>query len=360
MIEYTLVYWQIIRRKGSEALDNLDRDQVQMGMDVISRAFLALHLILLFLFFVCGSYVMIVVSLVTVIAVVVSFRFAKQEKLLHWSVTIYAAQLVELIFTAIFTGFTGGLQVPLLALTLFIFFCEYVGRTLEYDYMPSIWAAGICAAVYILFLKLGFYEEGVAPLPEKMTMALHLVWDIPMFLFAGGGVYLMVHLVTYSERILTDQANTDKLTGLINRAGYDQLLTHINIKTTTLLVFDADKFKVVNDTYGHEVGDLVLKKIARVLKQNFRLRDCVCRIGGDEFVVLMLGNEMLEQEQIVRKVSRINRELSHNDDKLPIISLSCGIAYGVNEKDWKTMFNHADQCMYQVKQAGGRGCRFYS
>lgn len=341
-------------------MDKLDREQALQGMDVITRAFLTLHLVFLFLFFMCGSYVMIVVSAVTSIAVGVSFYFAKREKLLPWTILIYAAHMLELVFTAILIGWSGALQIPLLALTLFVFFCEYVGRTLEYDFLPSVWAAVLCAVVYILFLKLGFYEEGYQPLPEKMMIALHLIWDIPMFLFAAGGVYILIHLVTDSERILTDQANTDKLTGLINRAGYDQLLTHINIKTTTLILFDADKFKVVNDTYGHEIGDRVLQKIAKILKQNFRLRDCVCRIGGDEFVVLMLGNDQTGQEQIVRKVSRINRELSHTDDKLPIVSLSAGIAYGMHEKDWKTMFNHADQCMYQVKQAGGRGCRFYS
>ena len=341
-------------------LNNLKRDQVYQGMEVIYRTFLMLHLFLLFLFFMCGSYVMIIVSLVTAVIVGVSFFFAKHEMLLHQTVAIVSAQLIEIVFTAIFIGWTAGLQIPLLALILYVFFCEYVGRTLGYDYLPSIWAIVICGAVYILILNLGLYSDGSMPIPENMRKAVYMIWNIPMFLLAAGGVYYLIHLVSYSKRILTDQANSDKLTGLINRAGYDQLLTDIDIKTTTLLLFDADKFKVVNDTYGHEVGDLVLKKIARVLKQNFRLRDCVCRIGGDEFVVLMLGNEMLEQEQIVRKVSRINRELSHNDDKLPIISLSCGIAYGVNEKDWKTMFNHADQCMYQVKQAGGRGCRFYS
>ena len=329
-------------------------------MDIVTRAFMTLHLILLFVYFMCGAYVMIAVSAVTAIAVISAFWFAKREKLLPWSIIIYAANLIEIVTTAVFVGCPVGLQLPLLALTLFIFFCEYVGRTLEYDFVPSVWAALIGTVVYLLFLNLGFYEEGLKPLPEQMRLAMQLLWNVPMFVFAAGGVYILIHLVTDSERILTDQANTDKLTGLINRAGYDQLLTHISIKTTTMILFDADKFKVVNDTYGHETGDRVLQKIAKILKQNFRLRDCVCRLGGDEFVVLMLGNDQTEQEQIVRKVSRINRELSHTDDKLPIISLSAGIAYGVNERDWKMMFNHADQCMYQVKQAGGRGCRFYS
>ena len=341
-------------------MKNMDQEDVLRGMDAVSRAFMLLHMLLLFLFFMSGAYIMIVVSLVTIVIVGISFWFAKREMLRWQTLTIYLAQIVEIVSCAFCVGWTGGLQLPLLGVTLFVFFCEYVGRSLEYEYMPSWWAAIASAVVYILLLSLGIYSDGRVPLDESMTTLLHLIWDAPMFIFGAVGVYVMIHQFTYSERVLTDQAHTDKLTGLINRGGYEQIIRNSDLRTTTLIVFDADKFKHVNDTYGHEVGDLVLKKIARTLKQNFRLRDCVCRTGGDEFVVLMLGNDLLEQDQIVRKVSRINRELSHVDDKLPVISVSAGVAYGLTEKDWKSLFNHADQAMYEVKQSGGRGCRFYS
>ena len=69
--------------------------------------------------------------------------------------------------------------------------------------------------------------------------------------------------------------------------------------------------------------------------------------------------EMLQDEMIVSKISRINRELSHPEDKLPLVSVSVGAAYGGDAEDWTELFNHADTAMYQVKQGGGRGCRFY-
>ena len=341
-------------------MKNMDREDVLKSLDTISRAFLLFHMLLLFLFFMSAARAMILVSLLTTAIVGVSFYFAKREMLRYHTLTIYVAQIVEMVFAAFFVGYTAGLLIPLLGITLYVFFCEYFGRSNEYEYLPSYWAAGVSAVVLILLLSIGIYDKGRAPMDEGMTTAFHLIWIVPMFLLSAIGVYTVIHQVTDSERVLTDQAHTDKLTGLINRGGYEQIIRRSNLQTTTLIIFDADKFKHVNDTYGHEVGDLVLKKIARTLKQNFRLRDCVCRTGGDEFVVLMLGNDEFEQDQISRKVSRINRELSHADDKLPIISVSAGVAYGQNERDWKSLFNHADQAMYQVKQAGGRGCRFYS
>ena len=74
----------------------------------------------------------------------------------------------------------------------------------------------------------------------------------------------------------------------------------------------------------------------------------------------LVSSEQVEQDQIVNKVNRINRELSHTNDRFPIVSVSAGVAYGANENSWKSLFNHADQAMYQIKQSGGRGCRFYS
>ena len=341
-------------------MKNMDREDVLKNLDTISRVFLLFHLLLLFLFFMSAAKAMILVSVFTTAIVAVSLYFARRGMLRYHTLTIYAAQLVEMLFAAFFVGFTAGLLVPLLGITLYVFFCEYFGRSNDYEYLPSCWAAGVSAVVFILLLSFGLYGRGHAPLDDSMMTAFHLIWDIPMFLLSAAGVYIVIHQVTYSERVLADQAHTDKLTGLLNRGGYEQIIKRSNLNTTTLIIFDADKFKHVNDTYGHEVGDLVLKKIASTLKRNFRLRDCVCRTGGDEFVVLMLGNDELEQEQIAQKVSRINRELSHTDDKLPIVSVSAGIAFGRDERNWKSLFNHADQAMYQVKQAGGRGCRFYS
>ena len=338
----------------------MDRDELLRTMDAVSRGFLLFHLMLLFLFFMCGARTMILVSLAASVLILVSFFFARREMLRFHTLTIYTAQIVEMLFAAYCIGFSAGLQVPLLGMTLYVFFCEFIGRAIKCEYLPGKWVVGVSALVFFLLLNTGFYAVGRAPIEKNMITAFQLMWNVPIFVLSVVEVYFMIHQFTDSERALTDQAHTDKLTGLINRAGYEQIIRHGDLNTTTMIVFDADKFKHINDTYGHEVGDLVLKKVARTLKANFRLSDYVCRTGGDEFVVLMISSDTLEQDLIVRKIGRINRELSHADDKLPVISVSAGVAYGENEKDWKSLFNHADETMYQVKQAGGRGCRFYS
>jgi diguanylate cyclase (GGDEF)-like protein len=152
-------------------------------------------------------------------------------------------------------------------------------------------------------------------------------------------------------------ASHDHLTGLYNRKGYERALEEIEPKTSTLLLFDADQFKHINDDFGHEAGDEVLRKIARALQENFRREDYICRIGGDEFAVLMLNTDESWNKTVMKKVSRINISLSHVEDGLPAASVSVGAAPGA--ADCRTLFEHADAALYRVKAEGGRGCGFY-
>lgn len=151
---------------------------------------------------------------------------------------------------------------------------------------------------------------------------------------------------------LNYKASHDELTGAYNRAGYDLLLEGLDLKTTYMMLFDVDNFKSINDTYGHEVGDKVLVKLVKVLKNNFRSDDCICRIGGDEFVVLMVHTEDNKRKLVSEKLTKINRELEEADDGLPTASISVGIAHGREASDAVTLFEKTDAAMYRSKKIG--------
>ena len=127
---------------------------------------------------------------------------------------------------------------------------------------------------------------------------------------------------------LNFKASHDELTGAYNRAGYELLLSGVDLKSTYMILFDVDHFKSVNDTCGHETGDKVLRKLVSVLKRNFRSDDYVCRIGGDEFVVFMGHASEMQQHLIKAKIENINEELGNPEDGLPPFSVSVGIAHG--------------------------------
>lgn len=176
------------------------------------------------------------------------------------------------------------------------------------------------------------------------------------------GSFLRVRDNTIEHRTLQKEiyrATHDSLTDLYNRAGYELFMSNVELKTSYLLLVDADAFKEINDTYGHEVGDRILKKIAEILKRSFRSNDYVCRIGGDEFVVLMTRAGLQQRPLIVTRVGQINDALQHSEDGLPPVSVSIGIAHGRNVVSPEELFDHADKALYLTKNQGKCGYSFY-
>ena len=156
----------------------------------------------------------------------------------------------------------------------------------------------------------------------------------------------------------------DALTGLYNRSAYDFMRHDLDMSRNALLLVDVDKFKSVNDTYGHDVGDLVLKRVAEVLKYSFRSTDLVFRLGGDEFVVIMSNVDSSMRDQVKRKIDQANVMLQKPKDDLPPTSLSVGVAFADRENPDGDIFKDADTALYRVKEAGrceaGRcGCYIY-
>lgn len=159
---------------------------------------------------------------------------------------------------------------------------------------------------------------------------------------------------------LNYDASHDKLTGLYNRAGYEYIRTRIDLKSTAVLMIDADKFKEINDTHGHAAGDAVLQKIASTLKHTFRHEDYICRIGGDEFIVFMLHIEEQCKDLIQLKTEIINKRLSDTSDGVPRISVSIGVAFGADSPDIDALVKCADDALYEMKSAGRSGCVFHT
>ena len=169
----------------------------------------------------------------------------------------------------------------------------------------------------------------------------------------------MYEIYKKSVENLSFKASHDELTKLYNRAGYNLILSSLDLKSTFLLLIDADRFKEINDQFGHETGDKILKKIAETVKKNFRSDDYICRIGGDEFVVFMVHANEQQKKLISAKILQINKELADTADGLPPVSVSVGISHGKNVIDTNTLFQQADQALYESKHNGRHGFVFY-
>lgn len=162
-------------------------------------------------------------------------------------------------------------------------------------------------------------------------------------------------------------AHFDALTGLPNRP---QLMLRLKAamalaasspKQLAVLFLDIDKFKSINDDYGHDVGDEVLKAFAMRLRQALRTADTVARLAGDEFVVLAEGvQDKATAAQVADKLQQaVVQPIEAGGQQLHITS-SIGLSlYPNDNSDMETLLKHADEAMYEAKRAGGKGYRFY-
>lgn len=175
-----------------------------------------------------------------------------------------------------------------------------------------------------------------------------------------------------SEKTVMQLAYTDPLTALPNRRLFQDrleqaiMLPNFKNQYRALMFLDMDNFKILNDTRGHGMGDLLLKEVAKRIKRSVRESDTVARMGGDEFVVLM--SELGENEQsaferssmIAEKVSKILSQPYHLDQFVYNCSASIGVTlFRGDEISIEDVHKRADAAMYQAKNSGRNTVCFY-
>lgn len=164
-----------------------------------------------------------------------------------------------------------------------------------------------------------------------------------------------------TQKLIRHQAEHDALTGILNRRSFEKLL-HVyeeGDNDFALILIDVDVFKSVNDTYGHAVGDIVLKNVANYLKTAFRSIDYVCRIGGDEFAVIMVEMTSDLQYTITEKITAVSKQLANPEEGVPKTTLSVGVAFTDRDNPGDSLFQDADKALYHIKENGRNGCGFY-
>ena len=164
---------------------------------------------------------------------------------------------------------------------------------------------------------------------------------------------------------LTEEATVDKLTGFFNKAaGTGKIEAFCKEEKGSLVVFDLDNFKLVNDMYGHDMGDRVLVAFAEIMRNNVRTEDVLSRIGGDEFMGFF--PEMADEKGVDGLMKRLNEDflktakaLMGEDFAIPL-GVSAGVVFVPEfSDDYPTLFRYADSELYKVKQNGKHGYSIY-
>ncbi len=182
------------------------------------------------------------------------------------------------------------------------------------------------------------------------------IWWIPL----GEDIFLYYanDITKYKEieEKLMNLSNTDSLTGLKNRLFFDQLikdeieLSNDFKKHLSIIMLDLDHFKHVNDTYGHPVGDEVLKQTAEIINETMRKSDTLARMGGEEFMILLTQTDSEAACEMAEKIRKALEDRLH-----PIVgkvTASFGVAERNKGESAEDMYKHVDEALYLAKEGG--------
>ncbi len=185
------------------------------------------------------------------------------------------------------------------------------------------------------------------------TLSILLVLAFLAFLL------FVIYQLTQSKKSLKSKSETDFLTGIANRAFMmeegERVLrrTVAKSKPFSVILFDLDDFKTINDTYGHDAGDTVLKTVTKIIQQLLREHDLFGRVGGEEFLILLPSTDQISALEIAE---RIRAEVAKTDIVVASASLKSSISLGVSsnhsEHTLSQLVSLADKALYEAKRSG--------
>ncbi len=327
-----------------------------------------------------GSNKLFAVAVYTILGIVglvmTILNIVTQKGLLTWCTGIFAVCCFINVFLAFFNPVTAAVARVFFSVEILLMFSFFLisGNP---DGFSAIWicmlpsvgmlffnrsrGSVLCAVMFVIMVFLLWFPAGQALLQYDYNETFRMCFPILFIAFhALAFVLETLRSNAYKEIVrLQDHYKElsvrDQLTGMFNRQGmYSMLETekkYSNAKSLGVAIFDIDFFKAVNDRYGHHAGDMVLKEVSRLLKEN--LGSLVCRWGGEEFVVVYAEDELLPAgfDQI-RNLIAMHRFESNDIEFGVTISIGLYIKENADPKRIDELINKADEALYYAKETG--------
>lgn len=205
-----------------------------------------------------------------------------------------------------------------------------------------------------------FIREFESRFEGDQQKSVYYFWELEIY----GRLLALIEAVGYWR----DRSSTDYLTKLLNRKGLNEAFAHehnrflrLSNSHISIVMIDIDHFKMVNDTYGHEMGDRVLYQVARCFEKSFRITDYVGRWGGEEFLII-LPDTNLEGAMKVAEMARLRlaRQKVEYDGKTVQVTISAGVTSIEKNGIPERAIYLVDQALYKAKNHGRNQCWGYS
>jgi len=204
--------------------------------------------------------------------------------------------------------------------------------------------------------KADYYTDFYQEISERNVNLLKVLYLYTFTISLFLGLYF-IHLISSElESKLEFLANYDPLTKALNRASLKNLFLHIKSNKSyhpiSLIIFDLDHFKRINDTFGHNVGDKVLREVARAVRKNLRRNDIFARWGGEEFVMLLPNTNLEGAKKVAEKLRKAIENLEIPELKGERVTASFGVTKVQLDESFAETIHRADIALYKAKNEG--------
>jgi diguanylate cyclase (GGDEF)-like protein len=278
-----------------------------------------------------------------------------------YKITSYLIFLIIVI--GLLSAYIGGYHYHVMySIILVMFVSVYIFTIALYS-----WLKGNRSARFFL---LGVASGLIGAIITSLTVLSFIPFTYIMYKANDFGMYIDIILlslalsdrmkITLEKKLIAEkQAKTDIITGLFNRRAYyeisemeyQRLSRHKRI--LSVIMFDIDHFKNINDNYGHSIGDKVLKRVGNIVKNLIREYDYAFRMGGDEFLVLLPETNDKQASQLAERIRKEIEDYTLEENNKLVITASFGIAqYTQKDTSMEKLTRRADEALYQAKKAG--------
>ena len=334
-------------------------------LEILSIAVIVVHVLMVFLFHIMGVWQLSLYNIIVTAYYSYCYTTVREGKVRQGYILTFAEIVAQMVFTTLIIGWSVGFYAYVIALIpLYYYINMFLGRGSDHPFMPFFWSMitfGIFLGTFILSLNVTPVTN--LDMSQKVTIfifntffAFQLIIWMSHFLVLGYKKTLSA--MAERNASLDEAAGQDPLTKLFNRRTMEERLDEAleaakkNGTIFSLVMGDIDFFKKINDTYGHDCGDVALVAVAEILKACVRDGDIVCRWGGEEFLLLVSGNRGVATTVAERIRSRIENNVVEFGGNQIKFTMTLGVSTYAPGYSLDALVNQADENLYYGKEHG--------
>ncbi len=332
---------------------------------LVNLILLVCHILFGIYFFLNKAELVYYYNYISIIIYLAAFDFLRRRKAVHYIMLVYAEILLFMIVAVLCMGWDFGFQQYCIGFIIGAFFVDfYTGKEGKIRKVTMI-VIGFDVLVYLAMRIWTYRHQCIYQVERGILVEIFFVVNtLAAYLIMILFCFVYSTTVFKLEQSLLNVASVDPMTGLRNRRRMHELLNGVmeeyKEKSYPICVgmLDVDHFKRINDTYGHDVGDVVLKNLAdTLLNKHEKKRDFhVCRWGGEEFLVLY-KNCPEKREDVYQEFEKLREQIentvviSGENDKIQF-TITIGLAFFENDLSITDILKNADTNLYKGKQSG--------